>query len=202
MSQKRSQTFVVADHFTPEISRWRSGASEWVSACRTLATGTCVRAVAAAALAWTAGAALSSPMYPMPTSRFDCQVVSVETVQRLGRGGGDAELAYFTCRVTGGLLDGFVASGTSLWDARQGAARLLYSLVVAYRGSSSVVSQFDAGERTLRSDADAASDWEGSARGTYMRATGTAAALAGRAFTTVSRSRDAGAFTIEAAVSN
>lgn len=154
--------------------------------------------LAAACLATTV--AYAAPACSGAPSRFDCTVTSVERLQGLGRDGQDAELSHFSCRVAGGLLNGFAASGTNVWDAA--GERLLASLLVAHKGTSSVVWEFQSGERIFGREPDARGRWHVSARGTYKRATGSAAPLTGRLSTAVWRSGDVGAFTIDAAPAN
>lgn len=134
------------------------------------------------------------------TSRFDCQVTGTETLARLASGGGAAELTRFNCRVRGGLLDGFLATGTNIWDGQQRDGLLLGSLVVARKPGSVVVYELTRVTRTPKPPGGDTREWEGRGSGIYKLATGDAVALAGRTFRSVARSAGPGAFTIETVV--
>ncbi len=133
-------------------------------------------------------------------SRFDCHVTDIEPLAHLASGGGTAELARFTCRVRGGLLDGFVATGTSIWDGQQRDGGLLGSLVVARKDSAVVVYELTRVSRNARPPGADPRSWEGRGSGIYRLATGTATGLAGKTFHSVSRSSGPGSFTIETVV--
>lgn len=143
-----------------------------------------------------AGAASASG----PTSRFDCRVTDTESLARLGSDGGPAELTHFSCRVRGGLLDGFLATGTNIWNGQQRDGRLLGSLVVARRDASVVVYEVTQVTRAAKPPGADAGSWEGRGTGVYKLGTGDAVALAGRTFRSVARSAGPGAFTIETTV--
>lgn len=134
------------------------------------------------------------------TSRFDCHVTGTESLPALASGGGTAELTRFTCRVRGGLLDGFLATGTNIWDGAQRDGRLLGSLAVARKGASVVVYELTRVARDDRPPGADARSWEGRGTGIYKLATGAAVALAGKTFRSVARSAGPGAFTIETIV--
>ena len=134
------------------------------------------------------------------TSRFDCHVTDTESLARLGSDGGPAELTHFSCRVRGGLLDGFLATGTNIWNGSLRDGHLLGSLVVARKQSSVVVYELTQVTRNPMPPGADAGGWEGRGTGIYKLATGAAIPLAGRTFRSVSRSAGAGAFTIETVV--
>lgn len=135
-----------------------------------------------------------------PSSRFDCRVTATESLPGLASAGGVAELTRFTCRVRGGRLDGFQATGTNIWDGEQRHGRLLGSLVVARRDTAVVVYELTRVTRDARPHGADARSWEGRGTGIYRLATGPAVALAGRTFRSVARSAGPGAFTIETVV--
>lgn len=143
-----------------------------------------------------AAAALASE----PASRFDCRVTGTESLRGLASAGGVAELTRFTCRVRGGLLDGFEATGTNIWDGEQRHGLLLGSLVVARKEGSVVVYEVTRVTRDARPRDTDVRSWEGRGTGIYRLATGPAVALAGRTFRSIARSAGPGAFTIETVV--
>lgn len=135
-----------------------------------------------------------------PPSRFDCRVTDTESLPGLASVGGVAELMRFTCRVRGGLLDGFQATGTNIWDGEQRHGLLLGSLVVARKEGSVVVYEVTRVTRDARPHGVEGGGWEGRGTGIYRLATGPAVALAGRTFRSIARSAGPGAFTIETVV--
>ena len=155
-----------------------------------------VRSAALLALALVAPAALAGGS----TSHFTCRVTSTSRLDRLGSEGQPAELSQFTCRVRGGLLDGFVATGTNIWEPAPASAVLIGSLVVARKAEAAVVYEVQQATRRLAAADGQARRWHGAGRGTYKLATGSAAALAGKSFHSVARDDGPGAFTIDATV--
>lgn len=155
-----------------------------------------LRNPACALLPLAAAAALAGE----PTSRFDCHVTGTESLPGLAPAGGVAELTRFTCRVRGGPLDGFEATGTNIWDGEQRRGRLLGSLVLARRDTAVVVYELTRVTRDPGQRGADASSWEGRGTGIYRLATGPAVALAGRTFRSIARSSGPGAFTIETVV--
>jgi len=133
-------------------------------------------------------------------SRFHCQVTGIERLAAMAPDGGAAELSRFTCRVKGGPLDGFVATGTNLWGGRLRDGLLLGSLVVARKAHSVVVYEVQQVTRRARAPGSDARSWEGQGTGVYKLATGAVAHLAGKSFHSIARSAGPGAFTIETVV--
>lgn len=148
---------------------------------------------ALAPLALAAGVALPAIAAANTHSHFDCRVTSATRLDHLGREGQQAELSRFTCLVHGGLLDGFVASGTNIWEPGRQRDVLLGSIVVAHKAAATVVYEV---QQATRSATDGAGRG-GMGRGMYRLATGSAAPLAGRSFRSVAHSVGADAFTLE-----
>lgn len=135
-----------------------------------------------------------------PASRFDCRVTGTETLPGLAPDGRGAEVSRFTCRVHGGPLDGFVATGTNIWGGPLRDGLLLGSLVVARKANSVVVYEVQEVKRRARAPGADVQCWEGQGTGVYKLATGVAAHLAGKSFHSVARSAGAGRFTIDTVV--
>lgn len=143
--------------------------------------------------------AVASPAGP-EQSHFECRVTDIESLAGLAPLSAAAELTRFTCRVRGGLLDGFVATGTNIWDGKMQDGVLLGSLVVARKAGSVVVYEVTQVTRLAQPDDAADGQWEGRGAGVYKLGTGSAAALAGKSFRSVARSTGAGTFTIDTTV--
>jgi hypothetical protein len=142
---------------------------------------------------------------PVPASaemkhHYDCRVTGTSAVDHLGRDGQTAELTHFTCHITGGLLNGFVATGTNVLEPQKGGARLVGSIVVAQKAGSTVVYEVSEGTRRFKKNKGRVVGWESTGKGTFKTATGAAAALAGRSFSSFVRSGGPGAFSIEVVV--
>jgi hypothetical protein len=127
---------------------------------------------------------------------YECRVTSTGLLPRLGASDQPLELSHFTCRVTGGLLEGFVATGTNILERLEGGGRLVGSIVVAQKGASTLV--YEVSEGTRRSLGRSA--WESTGAGVYKSGSGVAAALVGRSFRAQARSRGPSAFTIDVVV--
>jgi hypothetical protein len=146
-------------------------------------------------------AALSAPLPAAAQMKFhyDCRVTGRSHLDRIATRH-EPEVSDFTCAIKGGLLDGFVATGTNIMDFREGAGRLVGSIIVAQKAGSIVVYEISEGSRHVRTMKDGVPRWEGNAFGMYKLATGAAAPLAGKSFNAVARSGEPGLFTIDVVV--
>lgn len=144
--------------------------------------------------------AASLPAAAQMKHHYDCHVTGKSDVDHLGREGQSAELTHFMCDIKGGLLDGFVATGTNILEPQQGGARLVGSIVVAQKAGSTVVYEVSEGTRRFKTSKGRVVGWESTGKGSFRTATGSAAALAGKSFRSVVRSGGPGAFTIEVVV--
>ena len=132
--------------------------------------------------------------------RYDCRVTGTSLVDGLGREGQTAQLNHFTCRVKGGLLDGFTATGSNILEPRPGGGRLVASIVVAQKGESSLVYEVREGTRRLRMNNGEVVGWDSTGAGTYKSATGAAAPLVGKSFNSIVHSTGPDEFTIDVVV--
>jgi hypothetical protein len=150
--------------------------------------------------------ALTALAAPLPAAEikhhYACHVTGTSAVDHLGGEGQTAELTHFMCQITGGLLNGFVATGTNILEPRKGGARLVASIVVAQKAGSTVAYEVSEGTRRFKKSKGRVVGWESTGKGTFKSATGSAAALAGKSFTSVVKSGGPGAFTIEVLVSD
>ena len=131
---------------------------------------------------------------------YDCHVTGVRQVPQMGREGQPAELRHFTCRISGGLLDGFTATGTNLLEHHQEGARLVGSTVMARKKNAILVYEVNDARRRLRQSEDGAVQWESTGTGIYKHATGSVASLAGKSFTALVQSTGCQTFTIDSVV--
>jgi len=158
----------------------------------------CIRALAPIALA--ALTAMPALAAANTRSHFDCRVTGSTRLDRLGRNGQPAELSEFTCRVSGGLLDGFVANGTNIWEQGEDHDELLGSIVIVRKGDAAVVYEVQHATRRTPDPQRRGASREGTGYGLFKMATGSAAPLAGRSFRSVARSGAGGTFTVDTVV--
>lgn len=128
--------------------------------------------------------------------RYECRVTGTDQLPRLGSNDKPLEVSHFTCRISGGLLDGFVATGTNILERVAGGGRLVGSIVVAQKGSSTLVYEVSEGSRR----SNGLSGWESTGSGVYRSGTGAAAALVGRSFRSTARSHGPALFAIDVVV--
>jgi hypothetical protein len=146
-------------------------------------------------------AALGAPL-PVAAQmnlHYDCRVTGTSHLDRRAKSH-DPEVSDFTCRITGGLLDGFVATGTNIMEPQEGGSRLVGSIIVAQKAGSIVVYEVSEATRRLKTIKGGVLGWESTSVGTYKLATGSAAPLAGKSFSAVARSGGPGVFTIDVVV--
>jgi hypothetical protein len=132
----------------------------------------------------------------------DCRVVDTTTLEHFGYEGHNAEMTHFTCRITGGLLDGFVVTGTNIWELEEGGGRtLLGSLALAQKAGSAVVYEVKQGTKRIPTSKES-STWDSAGVGSFRLATGSAAPLEGKSFSSVARNTGPGTFTVDITVRN
>ena len=96
-------------------------------------------ASAAVGLACVLGAS-AAPLSTVAQVRYhsDCQVIDEMELERFGSDGEPAELSHFTCRISGGPLDGFAVNGTNIWELSGGRGTLIGSFAVGQTANSTV----------------------------------------------------------------
>lgn len=164
-----------------------------------------VRAMAPRRCAVTVGLVLGSAMAPLPAAalgHFECTVV--ETVRQPTERVDHADyLTHYTCRVTDGLLEGFVISASTRWEAAGKEGKLLASLGFGRKGDATIVYEATQGAvPNLENTPDAAVGWESTAVATVKAATGAAAHLSGKSFTLQGRATGPGRFSMKAVLSH
>jgi hypothetical protein len=132
---------------------------------------------------------------------YDCHVTGTEQLARLRPEDRAREMSHFTCRISGGLLDGFIATGTNILESQPGGAKLVASIVVARKEESLLAYEVSEGTRRLKKIKDRVVGWESTGTGVYRSAIGSVAPLAGRSFKAVVNSGVPGLFTIDVVVS-
>ena len=146
-----------------------------------------------------AGLGTPLPVAAQMELHYDCRVTSTPHLDQLAESH-DPEVIDFTCRITGGLLDGFVATGTNVMEHQEGGSRLVGSMIVAQKAGSIVVYEVSEATRRVKTIKGGVLGWESTSVGTYKLATGSAAPLEGKSFSAVARSGGPGVFTIDVVV--
>lgn len=158
------------------------------------------------ATAWTAALLASLTTLGAPTIasaqvkyRSDCQVVDTNRLESFGHDGRPAQLSHFTCRITGGPLHGSSVTGTNIWDLSEGetAGMLLGSIAIAQRAGMNVMYEVHDVTRHTQIRDGKAVGWTASSWGIYKSATGSAAYLAGKTFTSAVHYTGPGTFVID-----
>ncbi|SFN42006.1 hypothetical protein [Variovorax sp. OV329] len=151
-----------------------------------------------AALTLSSSACLAQTPTPM---RSTCQGFGIPAQEPVGdREGHVISVAPYSCVSQGGVLDGAVASGTNYWELDKGAGLTVVGTGVIRKPGMLVLYTVTSGNYALTTADGKVTGFAGTAKGTYTTATGSAASLAGKAYTARFRSSDRGQFVIETTV--
>ena len=125
----------------------------------------------------------AAPLGASGQPHFACEVVDRGPLERLGREGHGIQQSHYKCRITGGLLDGFVATGTNVWELDGSDGKLLGSIGIAQKGGATVVYQVAEGAvHRISKGAQQPAGWESTTSAIIRLATGSAAPLTGKSF--------------------
>lgn len=113
------------------------------------------------------------------------------------REGHNLSVQTFNCRIEGGLLNGAVLTGTNTYEWDKGVAVGLTGSMVARSAAGTYVAVFRDFGVTLTMSDGRVTGWVAKTTGTYRLATGAAAALAGKTFSTVAKPTGSGQFLLE-----
>ena len=130
----------------------------------------------------------------------DCRVIDETELERFGSEGEPAELSHFTCRISGGPLDGFVVNGTNIWELSGGRGTLIGSFAIAQKGDSSLAYELQEVVRKQQMVQGRVIGREGTGRGFFKAGTGSAVSLVGKTFSVVARRTGPGRFSIDTVV--
>lgn len=157
-----------------------------------LPSGLCAAALALAS----AGAVAQSGS---TTVKLHCfSVGNGAPTEALGdREGHAVSVGQITCRVEGGLTDGGIYTGTSIAEWDKGSAVVLSASGVTRKPGAVTASQTTEGKQSLVMTEGKVTGMTGSGRGRYTLATGSAASLAGKAFSYTFSTTGPGQFLVE-----
>lgn len=151
--------------------------------------GTCMRNATNAAACLALLVAFAAPAAPVVSGaegryRSDCEVVETTRLENFGHDGQPARLSHFTCRITGGPLHGSAVIGTNIWDMSGGVSGILLgSIAIAQRPGANVMYEVHDVNHHLQTRDGKVVGREATSWGVYKSATGSAAHLAGKTFT-------------------
>lgn len=166
----------------------------------TIVTQTSRTARVAAALALGVMGACSVAQTPT-AFKCVCQNTGPSPLEPLGdREGHALSVASYTCRVEGGPLDGGDLSGTIIYEWEKTNAVGLSASGVGRKAGATLVYQLGEFKNALTLVDGKVTGYLGSGQGTFKLATGSAAPLAGKAFSYVVRPAASGQFTLEVKV--
>ena len=130
-----------------------------------------------------------------------CQGVGTNQQEPLGdRDGHGISVGQYSCLNEGGVMDGTIMTGTNIWEWNKGASVVLSGNGVIRRPGMVVVYAVTEDSNALTMADGKVTGFGGTAKGVYKLATGTAAPLAGKTFTSKVRSIGHGQFVIETTV--
>lgn len=133
-----------------------------------------------------------------PGSKGLCNAVGSAHMEPLrDREGHSLSVQTFTCRVEGGPMNGAVLTGTNTYEWDKGVAVGLSGSMIARSGTGTYVAVFRDFGVTLTTVDGRVTGWVAKTTGTYRLATGAAAALNGKTFSTVAKPTGAGQFLLE-----
>lgn len=137
----------------------------------------CVCAAALALMA--AGAAAQSGA----VDKLHCQIVGSAAPEPLGdRDGHALSVNHISCRVEGGVMDGGVLTGTTIYEWDKGQATVLSGVGVTRKPGAVTVYQHTEGKVSMVMTDGKPSGITGAGRGRMAMASGSAAPMAGRSY--------------------
>lgn len=138
---------------------------------------------------------------PAPSFRSTCQPIGVAAQEPLGdREGHTLTVAPFSCVSQGGVLDGAVTSGSNIWELDKGAGVAVTGNGVIRKPGMLVLYVVTEGNYALTMAEGKVTGFNGTAKGFYKLATGSASSLSGKAYTAKFRNIERGQFVIETTV--
>lgn len=113
------------------------------------------------------------------------------------REGHGLQVSAATCAVTGGLLDGTMATHHAIYEHDKGTARLHSADDVYRKPGTRAVTRLTSGTVEMVMKDGKFAGWTASGKGLYTMATGTAAPLAGKSFTYTARATGPLSYVVE-----
>jgi hypothetical protein len=130
--------------------------------------------------------------------RLTCQSIGSNPFEPLGdREGHSVHVSQFTCRTEGSVLDGAVLTGHTTWEYDKSQGAVLVGGGVLRKPGATTVYQITDAKATLNMVDGRPTGVNGSGRGNYPMAVGTAAALKGKTFSFTFGTTAPGQFTID-----
>ena len=132
------------------------------------------------------------------TYTWTCQTIGTDPPEALGdREGHSISVNVASCHSESDPMSGAVLTGTTIWEWDGPKAVLLSSNGVIRKPGGTVVYQNTGGSLALTMADGKVTGWTASSRGTDVVATGSAASMAGKSYTTTGKGTGSGQFTFE-----
>jgi len=133
--------------------------------------------------------------------RLTCHSIGNSPTEPLGdREGHAVGVGQYTCRTDGGPLDGGMLTGMTIWEYDKNNGRSLSGMGVTRKPGALAAYQQTEAKVALTLTDGKVTGFTGSGRGRYTVATGTAAALDGKAYSFTFNSTGPGQFAVEGKV--
>jgi len=130
-----------------------------------------------------------------------CQGIGTAPPEPVGdREGHTFTVGHYSCQTQGGPFDGAISTGMTIWESDKGKSVALSGNGTIRRPGLSIVYVLTEASNALTMADGKVTGFSGNARGVYKIASGSAAALAGKTFTSTFRSVAGGQFVIETTV--
>jgi hypothetical protein len=135
------------------------------------------------------------------TVKLHCHNVGYSPQQPLGdRKGHAISVSDYTCRVEGGLADGAVVTGTTIWEWHKTNAVELSGIGVGRKPGAIYTYQHTKGKGALIISDGKVTGFAGSGRGRFTMATGATAEYKGKTFSFTFKTLGAGLFEVEVVI--
>lgn len=153
------------------------------------------KGITALALVLTTGLAMAQ------TSKHTCMNVGPNLPEPIGdREGHAINVAAGSCTTEGGLLDGTVMTQNTIWEIDKGASNILSADGVSRKPGAVATYRATSGTLSFVMKDGKPVGWTASGKGVYTMATGSAAPLAGKAFSWTARATGPRAYVMESSV--
>jgi hypothetical protein len=132
------------------------------------------------------------------TAKLYCHAVGASPPEALGdREGHAIAVGQITCRVEGGVTDGGVLTGMTIYEWDKGSATMLSGSGVTRKPGATTAYQHTEGKQSLILTDGKVTGAAGSGRGRYTMATGAAAVNDGKTYSYTFRTNGPGQFIVE-----
>lgn len=132
------------------------------------------------------------------TSKSVCMAHGSTSPEPIGdREGHTLQAGQATCRIEGGALDGAIMTQYSIWESDKANATIPAGIGVVRKAGGVAIYQVTSGNRTLVMKDGKPVGWTAAGKGVYTSASGSLAAVSGKAFSWTAKNVGFNQFTID-----